>query len=39
MIQKIIADDEDSKLLTHLGKFAEILEPSKNMIDESTGKY
>ena len=39
MINKIIHDDEDSKMLMALPKFMEILDPFKNDIEESTGKY
>ena len=39
MINKIINEDEDTKILMAFPKFLEILDPFRNDIEESTTKY
>lgn len=39
MVNKILNEDEDSKLLQSLPKFHEILQPFEQNIDEHTTKY
>jgi len=39
MINKIINEDEDSKMLMYLQKFQEILDPFRNDIEEATSKF
>jgi dsDNA-specific endonuclease/ATPase MutS2 len=39
MVNKILNEDEDSKMLQHLPKFHEIFQPFEQNIDENTTKY